>query len=126
MTAGTIEPVTVGGHGLVRHPDLTIPRRDRGTALLAPFDPLLWDRDRVERLFGFRYRIEIYTLNRSGNTATTSCPSCSTADRGAGGSQVRPSTRRPAVRGPSRNPTPRITWRRRCAQNSKASPSGWA
>ena len=34
----------------------------------------------MERLFGFRYRIEIYTLNRSGNTATTSCPSCSTAD----------------------------------------------
>ncbi len=39
-----------------------VPRRDRGTALLCPFDPLIFFRPRVERLFdGFRYRIEIYT-----------------------------------------------------------------
>jgi uncharacterized protein YcaQ len=38
-----------------------IPRRDRGTALLCPFDPLIFFRPRVERLFGFHYRIEIYT-----------------------------------------------------------------
>ncbi|RST86274.1 winged helix-turn-helix domain-containing protein [Aquibium carbonis] len=38
-----------------------VPRRIRGSALLAPFDPLIWERGRTERLFGFRYRIEIYT-----------------------------------------------------------------
>ncbi|MGH3633858.1 winged helix-turn-helix domain-containing protein [Mycobacterium sp.] len=38
-----------------------LPRRDRGTALLCPFDPLIFFRPRVQRLFGFHYRIEIYT-----------------------------------------------------------------
>jgi uncharacterized protein YcaQ len=38
-----------------------VPRGDRGTALLCPFDPLIFFRPRVERLFGFHYRIEIYT-----------------------------------------------------------------
>jgi uncharacterized protein YcaQ len=38
-----------------------VPRRDRGTALLCPFDPLTFFRPRVQRLFDFHYRIEIYT-----------------------------------------------------------------
>lgn len=38
-----------------------VPRKIGGSALLAPFDPLIWERGRTERLFGFRYRIEIYT-----------------------------------------------------------------
>ncbi len=41
-------------------PEMTIPRRISTSALLSPFDPVVWARDRAERLFGFRYRIEIY------------------------------------------------------------------
>jgi uncharacterized protein len=39
----------------------SVPRRLPASALLAPFDPLIWFRPRTERLFGMRYRIEIYT-----------------------------------------------------------------
>jgi hypothetical protein len=42
-------------------PKARLPRRLAIKALVSPFDPLLWDRRRAERLFGFRYRIEIYT-----------------------------------------------------------------
>jgi len=43
------------------HPEAKLPRRISACAFLSPFDPVCWNRERAERLFGFHYRIEIYT-----------------------------------------------------------------
>jgi uncharacterized protein len=65
---GALIPVTVkgwerGGRPLTAylHPDARIPRRIDSIALLSPFDPVVWERDRALRMFDFHYRIEIYT-----------------------------------------------------------------
>ncbi len=60
---GALEPVSVAGWkqpGYL-HPVAKRPRRFPITTLLSPFDSLVWDRDRCERLFAFRYRLEFYT-----------------------------------------------------------------
>ena len=59
---GSLLPVAVEGWDAPGYllPGLAVPRRVEGRALLAPFDPLVWERPRVRRIFGFDYRIEIY------------------------------------------------------------------
>jgi len=62
VEAGELEPVQVRGweRPAYRLPGARVPRRITGRALLCPFDPLVWERARTERIFGFHYRIEIY------------------------------------------------------------------
>ena len=60
--AGEIAEVEVEGWPgpVYADPNISIPRAVAGGALLSPFDPVVWFPPRAERLFGFRYRIEIY------------------------------------------------------------------
>lgn len=68
VDAGELQPVVVDGWTTAGRParawlhrDARLPRQIDAAALLTPFDPVVWFRDRAERLFGFEYRIEIYT-----------------------------------------------------------------
>jgi len=63
VEAGDLVPVEVEGWNRpgFLDPAARQPRQIDARALLAPFDPLIWERDRTERIFGFFYRIEIYT-----------------------------------------------------------------
>lgn len=63
VEAGHVVPVTVEGWAGPAYlwAEAPIPRQVEARALVSPFDSLVWTRPRTERLFGMRYRIEIYT-----------------------------------------------------------------
>jgi uncharacterized protein YcaQ len=63
VDAGELHRVTVPGWPAPAylHAEARIPRQIQGAALLSPFDPVVWERTRALSMFGFHYRIEIYT-----------------------------------------------------------------
>jgi len=58
---GTLEPVSVDDTEAYVPGGVIVPRRVTARALLSPFDPPIWQRERTQWLFNFHYRIGIYT-----------------------------------------------------------------
>jgi hypothetical protein len=105
--AGLVEDGTWSGHGRgcrgVRHvwptvglleaaagpADGAAPRWSGGVALLAPLDPLVWDRDLLRSLYDFDYVWEVYVPAARRRWGTTSCRSCGATGWWAGSSRGR-------------------------------------
>jgi uncharacterized protein YcaQ len=62
VASGILEEVAVDGwrESALLYPEARVPRKVAARSLLCPFDSLVWNRERTERIFGFRYRVEIY------------------------------------------------------------------
>lgn len=63
LEAGAVQACEVQGWRQTAYclPAPKVPRKVLASALLSPFDSLIWERSRTERLFDFHYRLEIYT-----------------------------------------------------------------
>ena len=113
VEAGELEPIAVRGWRApaYRVPGARMPRRITGRALLCPFDPLIWERARTERIFDFRYRIEIYVPEPKREYGYYVFPFLLDGELvGAGRSQGR-SGRRACCGCRARSPSPRPTAR---------------
>ena len=56
------------------HPTAKVPRRVDARAIVTPFDSLVWDRRRLERVFGMKYTIELYTPQAKRTYGYYVCP----------------------------------------------------